>query len=158
MLPSFCTCQARRLCHRAVTCFCTNFSKIPENLDFEERYLYSASSPIPIKLVIQFLSFLTIVKNKTKQNKTKTQKQKQKLYWSLIRTLNYCTRHYPLAKPWWAKSLERHLGHGQLRHISISVLCNLYGKNNSDKQHAKHVYPLLEMLNNKIKRLKMQEM
>ena len=45
-----------------------------------------------------------------------------------VLTPKYRARHYSLAKPWWATGLERHLRHGQLRHIAINFLCDLYGK------------------------------
>ena len=81
----------------------------------------------------------------------------QKEYWPVVRTLKHRARQYSLAKPWWATSLERHLSRSQPRHIYVNFLCDLYGKLISDKQHAMHVLLVLEMLNNKIKRLKTQK-
>ena len=81
----------------------------------------------------------------------------QKQCLSEVSKLKNCPRYYNLAKPWLDTSLERHLRHVQFRHISINFLCDLYGKMISDKQLAKHVYPVLEMLSNKIKRLEMKK-
>ena len=56
--------------------------------------------------------------------------------------------------------MEHHLCHGQLHHIStnfpISIMIYME-KLISDRQHNKNVYPMLEMLNIKIKCLKMQK-
>ena len=71
-----------------------------------------------------------------------------------VRKLKNRARNYNLAKSWLDTS---HLRHGHLRHISINFLCDIYGKMISDKYRAKHNYPVLEMLSNKIKRLKMGE-
>ena len=58
-----------------------------------------------------------------------------------VHKLQNRARHYNLAKPWLDTSLERDLRHGHLRDISINFLCDLYGKNISDDQRAKHIYP-----------------
>ena len=62
-----------------------------------------------------------------------------------------------MAKLWFDKYLERRLRHSHLRHIFTNLPCNLYGKLKSDKQRGEHVYPVLEMLNNKIKGLKLEK-
>ena len=62
-----------------------------------------------------------------------------------------------MAKLWFDTFCERHLRHGHLRHIFINSPCNFYGKIKSDKQRGKHVYPVLEMLNNIIKGLELKK-
>ena len=52
----------------------------------------------------------------------------QKQCWPEVRKLKNRARHYNLAKLWLDTSLERHLRHGHLRHISINSLCDLYGE------------------------------
>ena len=60
-----------------------------------------------------------------------------------------------MAKLWFEKYLERHLRHSHLRHIFTNFPLIYMGKLKSDKQRGEHVYPVLEMLNNKIKGLKL---
>ena len=112
----FNTCQAIQLLHGAVTWFCTKFEyntiksgfwgKLPLFNAISERYRTRLIYTI-------FVIFLTVV---------------QKQCWPEVRKLKNRARHYNLAKPWLDTSLERHLGHGHLRHISINFLCDLYGK------------------------------
>ena len=62
-----------------------------------------------------------------------------------------------MATLWFDKYLERHLRHGHLRHISPISHVIYMGKLKSDKQRGEHVYPVLEMLNNTIKGLKLKK-
>ena len=77
--------------------------------------------------------------------------------WPEVRKLKNRARHQNMAKLWLDTCWECHLRHGHLRHISsiFHVIC--MGKLKSDKQRAKHVCPVLEMVNNNIKGLKLKK-
>ena len=62
-----------------------------------------------------------------------------------------------MAKLWSDTCWERRLRQGHLRHISSIFHVIYMRKLKSDKQRAKHVYPVLEMLNNKIKGLTLKK-
>ena len=81
----------------------------------------------------------------------------QKHCWPEVHKLQNRARHYNLAKPWWDTSLERHLRYGHLPwHFHQFPMWFIWEKKLFPIISA-HYLPVLEMLSNETKRLKMKK-